>query len=152
MKTRRQQSPPSSLDRQKQGKSSSNDSAVRLDKWLWAARFFKTRAMAKEAVEGGRVHYNGHRVKPGKHVDVEAVLTIRQGWDEKEVVVLGLSDRRKSAKEAVLLYAETEASQSKREENAWLRKQMQMAHLPPARRPTKKQRRHIVKFKEQDNG
>lgn len=123
---------------------------VRLDKWLWAARFFKTRALAKEAVEGGKVHYNGQRCKPGKHVEVEAVLTIRQGWDEKEVQVLGVSDRRKSAKEAVLLYEESEESQQRREEQAWQRKQMQMASLPPARRPTKKQRRHIVKFKEQE--
>ncbi|PID43730.1 MAG: RNA-binding protein [Proteobacteria bacterium] len=129
-----------------------DETAVRLDKWLWAARFFKTRALAREAIEGGKVHYNGGRVKPGKHVDVDAVLVIRQGWDEKEVVVAGLSDRRKSAKEAVLLYAETEASQSRREENAWQRKQMQASHLPPARRPNKKQRRHIVRFKEQGGG
>ncbi len=123
---------------------------VRLDKWLWAARFFKTRALAKEAVEGGKVQYNGQRCKPGKHVEPEATLFIRQGWAEKEVVVLALTDRRKSAKEAVTLYEETEDSLKRREEQAWQRKQMQMAHLPPARRPTKKQRRHIVRFKEQE--
>lgn len=123
---------------------------VRLDKWLWAARFFKTRTIAKEAIEGGKVHYNGQRTKPGRHVEVDARLTIKQGWDEKEVIVLGLEERRKSAKEAVLLYQETEESTVAREERAWQRKQIQMASLPPARRPTKKQRRDILKFKDQE--
>lgn len=123
---------------------------VRLDKWLWAARFFKTRSLAKEAVEGGKVHYNGSRTKPGKHVDINARLQIKQGWDEKEVIVLRIEERRKSAKEAVLLYEETDESISGREERAWQRKQIQMASLPPARRPTKKQRRDIIRFKDHE--
>lgn len=126
------------------------DEKVRLDKWLWAARFFKTRALAKEAIEGGKVHYNGARTKPGKAVELNARLQIRQGWDEKEVLVLAIEEKRKGAKEAALLYQETEKSISDREKNAWQRKQMQMASLPPARRPTKKQRRDIIKFKDQE--
>lgn len=134
----------------KQADSDKDTPKVRLDKWLWAARFFKTRTLAKEAIEGGKVHYNGARTKPGKTVDIDARLTIKQGWDEKEVVVLGIQERRKSAKEAVLLYEETPESLKDREERAWQRKQMQMAQLPPARRPTKKQRRDIIKFKDSD--
>ena len=127
------------------------ENKVRLDKWLWAARFFKTRTLAKEAIEGGKVKYNGTRCKPGKSVDIGARLEIRQGWADKEVIVLDLSDRRKSAPEAQLLYRETMESEKKREEWSWQRKQLQRAHLPPARRPTKKQRRDLQKFKETDN-
>ncbi|MCP5208354.1 MAG: ribosome-associated heat shock protein Hsp15 [Hahellaceae bacterium] len=126
------------------------DDKVRLDKWLWAARFFKTRSLAKDAIDGGKVHYNGARTKPGKAVETGARLRIRQGWDEKEVVVIALAEKRKGAKEAVLLYQETEKSIVDREAHAWQRKQMQMASLPPARRPTKKQRRDIIKFKDQE--
>ena len=67
---------------------------VRLDKWLWAARFFKTRSLAKQAIEGGKVHYEGARTKVSREVTVGAELQIRQGWDEKTVVVLGLSDQQ----------------------------------------------------------
>src|SRR5690554_6954201 len=77
-----------------------NDGKVRLDKWLWAARFFKTRALAKEAIEGGKVRYNGARTKPGKVVEVGAELSIRQGWAERTVTVLGLSEQRRGAPEA----------------------------------------------------
>ncbi|KZY86220.1 RNA-binding protein, partial [Oleiphilus sp. HI0071] len=83
---------------------------VRIDKWLWAARFFKTRTLAKEAVEGGKVEYNGQRCKPGKTVDVGVELTIRQGWVDKVVIVKGISDRRQNATLAQVLYEETEES------------------------------------------
>ncbi|MCP5163232.1 MAG: ribosome-associated heat shock protein Hsp15 [Hahellaceae bacterium] len=122
---------------------------VRLDKWLWAARFFKTRALAKDAVEGGKVQYNGQRTKPGKLVELHAKLLIRQGWDEKEVLITAISDQRKGAPEASRLYAETEDSLAAREKKAWERKHLLAAQLPPARRPTKKQRRQIHSFKEQ---
>ncbi len=121
---------------------------VRLDKWLWAARFFKTRTLAKEAIEGGKVHYNGARAKPGRIVDIGAEIKIRQGWSEKVVEVLDLSERRGSAPIAQKLYRETEESEKHREELAWQRKQLQAATMPPPRRPTKKQRRQIHRFKE----
>ena len=122
---------------------------VRLDKWLWAARFFKTRSLAKEAIEGGKVFYNGHRSKPGKTVDLGAVVRIRHGWQEKSVIIEGISDKRRGAPEAQLLYKETQESQEKREDAAWQRKSMQAAQLPPARRPNKKQRREIQRIKHQ---
>lgn len=126
------------------------DPKIRLDKWLWAARLYKTRALAKGAVEGGKVHYNGHRSKPGKVVEPGAKLTLRQGWQEKIIIVDGLSDKRRGAPEAQKLYHETEDSVKRREELAWQRKTMQAAQLPPAHRPTKKARRDIRRFREQN--
>src|SRR5690554_6642114 len=73
------------------------DPKVRLDKWLWAARFYKTRALAKEAIEGGKVHYNSQRTKPGKIVETGARVSLRLGWQEKIVVVDDISDRRRGA-------------------------------------------------------
>lgn len=128
----------------------SNDPKIRLDKWLWAARFYKTRSLAKEAIEGGKVHYNGQRSKPGKVVETGAKLTLRLGWQEKVVIVDALSDKRRGAPEAQKLYHETEDSMKRREELAWQRKTMQAAQLPPARRPTKKARRDIRRFREQN--
>ncbi len=122
---------------------------VRLDKWLWAARFYKTRSLAKEAIEGGKVHYNDQRCKPGKAVEMGASIRIRLGWQEKVVVVDGLSDRRRGAPEAQTLYHETDDSIRKREDLSWQRKTMQAAQLPPARRPSKKDRRDLQKFREQ---
>ena len=78
--------------------------AVRLDKWLWAARFFRTRAKAKAAIEGGKVHGNGQRAKAAKTVAVGDQLTIRQGFDEKAVTILGLDDQRGDATRAATLY------------------------------------------------
>lgn len=129
---------------------SSAEAGVRLDKWLWAARFFKTRSLAKQAIEGGKVHYNGARVKVSKLVELGAELKIRQGWDEKTVVVVVLSDQRRGAPEAALLYQETEASQQRREQQAEQRKLVKQASLAPQGRPTKKERRQIHQFK-QDN-
>lgn len=120
---------------------------VRLDKWLWAARFFKTRSLAKQAIEGGKVHYNGARCKVSKEVELNATLTIRQGYDERQVLVLGLSDQRRGAPEARLLYQETPESVQQRELRAAQRK----AFGPGADliKPNKKQRRQIHRFKEQ---
>ncbi|ABC27467.1 Ribosome-associated heat shock protein implicated in the recycling of the 50S subunit (S4 paralog) [Hahella chejuensis KCTC 2396] len=131
------------------GQASATEHKVRLDKWLWAARFYKTRTLAKEAIEGGRVHYNGARVKPGRVVEAGAEVTLKQGWSEKTVLVLDISEKRGPAPVAQKLYQETEASVEKREQLAWQQKQIQAAQLPPARRPTKKQRRMIHRFKEQ---
>lgn len=124
---------------------------VRLDKWLWAARFYKTRAVAKQMIDGGKVHYNGQRTKCSRHVEVGATLTIRQGFDEKEIVVVELSDRRGGAPDAQKLYRETDASIRKREENAAQRKAMGSG-LNPRNRPNKKERRQIISFKDSERG
>lgn len=123
---------------------------VRLDKWLWAARFYKTRSLAKAMIEGGKVHYNGQRAKVSKIVEVGARLKLRQGSDEKEVEVLALSDQRRGAPEAQLLYRETEESVKKREEMAWARKNNALSMPHPDRRPNKKERRDLLRFKHQD--
>ncbi len=91
---------------------------VRLDKWLWAARFFKTRALARAAVEAGKVFYNGERSKPSREIEVGAILQIRHGRFEKTVEVKGLSTRRRSTDEALQLFEETEESKSLREQFA----------------------------------
>ena len=122
---------------------------VRLDKWLWAARFFKTRSLAKEAIEGGKVHYNGARSKVSKDVEIGARLSIRQGWDEIEVDVLVLSDQRGGAPQARLLYAETAASRERRERMAAERKAASASHPASPERPNKKQRRMIHRFKQE---
>ncbi|RDE18198.1 RNA-binding protein [Motiliproteus coralliicola] len=121
---------------------------VRLDKWLWAARFFKTRALAKQAIEGGKVHYNGTRAKVSKAVEIGAMLQIRQGFDEKTVEVLKLSDQRRGAPEAALLYHETEQSLAQRELAAEQRKAQRATVAPERGRPTKKDRRRIRDFKD----
>jgi len=120
---------------------------IRLDKWLWAARFYKTRAIAKQMIEGGKVHYNGQRTKCSRHVEVGAVLEVRQGFDEREIIVMALSDQRRGAPEAQKLYQETEASIKKREEHAAQRKAMGNG-LNPRNRPNKKERRQIRSFKD----
>lgn len=120
---------------------------VRVDKWLWAARFFKTRNLAKQAIDGGKIHCDGQRIKPSKEISVGVELTIRQGWDEKTVAVIALSDQRRGAPEAALLYSETEASIAKREAEADQRKALRGTGLVADRRPNKKQRRQIHRFK-----
>ncbi|WP_151193556.1 ribosome-associated heat shock protein Hsp15 [Cysteiniphilum sp. JM-1] len=125
---------------------------VRLDKWLWAARFFKTRQLAKDAIEGGKVHYNGARSKVSKKVEIGAILTIRQGYAEKVVTVIGLSDTRGAASIAQTLYNETTDSIEKREHETMLRK-LNKATLPNPTKPNKKERRQIMSFKhQQDSG
>lgn len=126
------------------------DNVIRLDKWLWAARFYKTRSIAKEMIDGGKVHYNGQRSKPNKTVEVGAIIKLRQGNDEKEIKVTALSAQRRGAPEAQLLYQETEQSVEKREKLKLARKINAMPH--PDRRPNKKERRDLLRFKHQDEG
>ena len=121
---------------------------LRLDKWLWAARFFKTRSLAKAAIEGGKVHLGGQRVKVSREISVGDTLQIRQGWDEKVVIVKALSDQRRGAPEAQALYEETAQSVDKREAEAAARKAAGGMIDRPANRPTKKQRRQIHQFKD----
>jgi ribosome-associated heat shock protein Hsp15 len=119
---------------------------VRLDKWLWAARFFKTRTLATEAVAGGKVHVGGQRCKPSHPVHLGEMLRIQRGPDEYLITVTALSDRRGPASAAVLLYEETADSRQRREA---LREQRRLERFPwpqPAGRPTKQDRRRIVRF------
>ena len=121
---------------------------IRIDKWLWAARFFKTRSIAKVAIEGGKVHHNGDRVKVSREVRIGMELTIQQGFDKKTVTVKALSNVRGPAPVAQPLYEETEVSIARRELIATQRKLHNLAR--PDNRPSKKDRRDINKFK-QDN-
>jgi len=130
--------------------SQSEDTKVRLDKWLWAARFYKTRAIAKQMIEGGKVHYNGQRAKCSKMAEIGAEITLRQGFDERVVVIKALSDQRRGAPEAQLLYEETPQSLAKREEAAANRKVLGGAGINPRHRPNKKERRQIRGFRDQE--
>ncbi len=121
---------------------------VRIDKWLWAARFYKTRSLAKQAIEGGKVHLDGQRIKASKDVTVGMLLTIRRGFEEMQVKVLALSEQRRGAPEAALLYSETEASEQQRRLNTEQRKLAQAIHPSPEGKPNKKQRRQIHRFKQ----
>lgn len=118
---------------------------LRLDKWLWAARFYKTRSIAKAAIEGGKVHHEGSRVKVSKEIQVGDTLKIRQGFDEKIVRVKALNDKRRGAPEAQALYQETDESLEAREVRAIQRKQ-QLSSAPD-HRPSKKERRQIHALK-----
>lgn len=125
--------------------------AVRLDKWLWAARIYKTRALAREMIEGGKVHYNGQRSKPGKVVEQGATLTLRQGNGERTLLVKGITEQRRPASEAVALYEETAESIEKREKMALARKMNALTMPHPDRRPDKKERRDLMRFKHGDS-
>jgi len=124
---------------------------VRIDKWLWAARFFKTRSMAAQAVSGGKVHVNGIRVKPARTVQLGDELRIRRGELEFVIIVQGISDKRRPAPEAQQLYEETEASLQQRE-NMRDQKRVEAANrmYGPMKRPDKRDRRQIRKFTRKD--
>lgn len=122
---------------------------VRIDKWLWAARFFKTRSIAKSAIEGGKVHFDGERVKVSKEVRVGMELTIQQGFEKKTVIIKAISNMRGPAPIAQQLYEETEVSLAKRELLASQRKLHNLAR--PDHRPSKKDRRQISKFKQEND-
>ena len=121
--------------------------SVRLDKWLWAARFFKTRALARAAVQGGKVHLNGARVKPARTLSVGDELRVQRGNESLTIHVTELSDRRGPASVAQTLYNETEASRERREALAAERKLQREAHAGRERRPDKRQRRQIIRFR-----
>lgn len=123
------------------------DSRTRVDKWLWAARFYKTRALAAEAIAGGKVQVNGERVKRAKALQIGDELRIRLGPYEHLVVVRGLSDRRGPAVQAITLYEETPASRAARDAMALQLKSLHAAFVPERGRPTKKDRREMEKFK-----
>ena len=128
--------------------SSTGATKVRIDKWLWAARFFKTRNLAKQAIDGGKVHCNGFRCKSSREIETGTTLEIRQGSDEKTVIVSGLSDKRGGAAQAALLYQETPESLGKRRLQVEQRKAMQSSNPHPDERPNKQARRLIHRFKQ----
>lgn len=121
---------------------------VRLDKWLWAARFFKTRQLAHEAIAGGKIHLNGQRVKPGKEVGIGARLEISKDQLTWEIDVTALSSRRGPASQAALLYRETPESESRRHAELARRREQRELDLPYEGRPTKRDRRMIHRFKD----
>jgi ribosome-associated heat shock protein Hsp15 len=124
-----------------------DEQSVRLDKWLWAARFFKTRSLAKQAVEGGRVQLDGKRVKPARPIHPGEVLDIRRSQDRLEVTVQQLSSKRGPAKVAQTLYVESAASMEAREQRREQAKLERAVAMDPGGRPSKKDRRRIKQFK-----
>jgi ribosome-associated heat shock protein Hsp15 len=122
---------------------------LRLDKWLWAARFFKTRALAVTAIKGGKVHVNKQRVKPARAVQVGDQLDISRNQVHFTVDILGLNDKRRPAKEAQLLYLETTESQQLRTEQAEQRR-LVFSATSYEKRPDKKQRRQIHRLKRRE--
>jgi ribosome-associated heat shock protein Hsp15 len=127
-----------------------DDARVRLDKWLWAARFYKTRALASEAVAGGKVQVNGDRAKRARPVQPGDEVRIRQGPYEHHVVVRALSARRGPASAAAELYEETPTSRAAREAMALQLKSLHAAFVPDKGRPTKKDRRELGRLKGRD--
>lgn len=123
---------------------------VRVDKWLWAARFFKTRGLASKAVSGGKVFLNGQRCKPSKAVGLNDILVIHKNEVEQTVTALGLSDKRGPATVARTLYQETEESIRKREEQQKLRSLFHAGQNGPVKRPGKRDRRKIKEFIRKD--
>ncbi len=119
---------------------------VRIDKWLWAARFFKTRALAAEAVNGGKVHLDGQRIKASRAVRVGDVYELQRGWERMTVVVRGLASRRGPASEARELYEETAESIERREREAEQRRLARLQRPLMDHRPNKKERRQLRSF------
>ncbi len=125
--------------------------SMRIDKWLWAARFYKTRSLATDAINGGKVHLNGDRIKPSRQLVTGDTLTIQKGAYRFELVVQRLTAQRRPAEEARTLYSESEQSAEKRHELYAQRKLEGHNVLHPERRPDKRTRRLIHRFKQQGN-
>ena len=128
--------------------SKESNSSVRLDKWLWAARFYKTRQLATEAVNGGHVHVNGQRCKASRVVHISDEMVIRKGTARFEIKVTGLSDKRGPAQLAQELYIEHPHSLEQRELEKLQRRSLKQANPHPSRRPDKRQRRQIKAWQE----
>lgn len=122
---------------------------LRVDKWLWAARFFKTRSIAKTAIEGGKVHLLGQRVKVSREICVGEKLVIKKGWDEREIIIKALSDKRGPASAAQMLYAETDVSIARREREAQARKAAGGAAARPTNKPGKHERKALERLRKQ---
>ena len=128
------------------------DGRLRIDKWLWAARFFKTRSLATEAVAGGRVHVERERVKPSRPVKAGDRVTVSRGSTLMEVKVLAISERRGSAAQAATLYEETDESRERREREAEQRRLARQLVVAPERRPDKKERRQLARIRRGGDG
>jgi ribosome-associated heat shock protein Hsp15 len=119
---------------------------IRLDKWLWAARLYKTRSLATVAINGGKVHVNGVRVKPSRDARLGDLISLTRGDDPMELIVRALSDKRGKAVDARALYEETAGSVTVRATRAALRKDRALINPAPEKRPDKRQRRNIIRF------
>ena len=122
------------------------DDEVRLDKWLWAARLYKTRSLATVAINGGKVHVNGSRVKPSRDARLGDLISLTRGDDPMELTIRALTDKRGKAADAQALYEETSGSAAARATRAVLRKERALRNPAPEKRPDKRARRHIVRF------
>ena len=132
------------------GKESNSLQLLRIDKWLWAARFFKTRSLASDAVKTGKVLVNGDKIKPSKEIAVGDTLTIRQSFFSKTITVSSLSNRRGPATVAATLYEETPESISNRERLRNIQQAQPAVRRAGQGRPTKRERRHIIAFTSKD--
>lgn len=128
-----------------------SETKVRLDKWLWAARFYKTRSTATDMINGGKVHYNGQRCKASKAIDIGATVKLRQGYDEKVIIIKAISTKRQNFEIAQTLYEETESSMEQRQSTQLAREQSIAFSPRPISKPDKKQRRTLINFKNKDN-
>ncbi len=122
---------------------------IRIDKWLWTSRFFKTRSMATAAVNGGKVHLNRQRVKAGRTVNVGDSLSIQKNNELYDVIILGINTKRRPAKEARLTYEESEQSRLKREQEQSIKKLASASRPIPQRKPDKREREQLRRFKNQ---
>lgn len=123
------------------------DKNIRIDKWLWTSRFFKTRPMATEAVNGGKVHLNGQRVKAGRSVIIGDVLAIVKNSEMYKVTITGINKTRRPAKEACLTYQESESSRLTREQEQQIKKLASASRPVPKRKPGKREREQLRQFK-----
>ncbi|HEY4126476.1 MAG TPA: S4 domain-containing protein [Gammaproteobacteria bacterium] len=122
------------------------DEKVRLDKWLWSARLYKTRSLATVAINGGKVHVNGLRVKPSRDARQGDLISLTRGDDPMELTIRALSDKRGKAADAQALYEETAGSATARATRAVLRKERALRNPAPEKRPDKRSRRNIIRF------
>jgi ribosome-associated heat shock protein Hsp15 len=121
---------------------------IRIDKWLWTSRFFKTRSLASDAVNGGKVHLNNQRVKAGRMVKIGDVLSIQKDTDLYELTITGINKTRRPAKEACLTYEESEDSRSRREQEQQIKKLASATRPMPKRKPGKREREQLRNFKQ----
>lgn len=121
---------------------------IRIDKWLWTSRFFKTRSLASKEVNGGKIHLNGQRVKAGRLVKIGDTLSIQKSGDLFEVNIVGINKTRRPAKEACLLYEESEQSRARRDQEHEIKKLASATRPVPQRKPDKREREQLRNFKQ----
>jgi len=121
---------------------------IRIDKWLWISRFFKTRSLASSEVNGGKIHLNGQRVKAGRMVKIGDTLSIQKSGDLFEIIIVGINKTRRPAKEACLLYEESEDSRLRREQEHEIKKLASATRPVPLRKPDKREREQLRNFKQ----